>query len=496
MPVRFPTDTFFQSSGNAAAEFTEAVRDGVATFACGLWSNFPGFITNGINPANSFARGFMNRACAPIQPPVNAPATPFTGGQCIGVSYRVTATVFQDFGGGTTNTTGLVNQPVSGAIIFVEITPREDDPTKLRLEIRSRDILGNILINGQNLSDSVIAANVVSVAILRLDGQADDCGNPPVQYPSPEPVADDLNTVTNININDGLDLNLEIQYIKSSNQYNFPMFFKVNGINVSLDIGGITIHAPDGFGSPSGDNDLPPPGSDPGTDGIGNPITKTYPDSEYPVAPDADVPRTVAQIIQYLACVDGVIETVEVTLSLIVGSNPLFLLVIQILGEILTDICEEPEANVGLPEYFGVQPGADRPAIVYLWKTFENGKWGASTYSSTVHHPTAQAIDNIQNLQTQTKSIGIYKTFARLTDSSVITATGGTEIASIGNFNFLISQVDPFYLPADLNTATITQTDNRLTSRNLRLRQVEYYPTGKKNNDNPSIKRIIPPPMP
>lgn len=493
MPLRFPVETFFQSTGNVAAEFTENVRDGVATFACGLWANFPGFITDGVNPANAFARGFMNRACSPIQSPVPPPAVPFTGGQCFGIAYRVTATVFQDFGGGTTNTSGIVIQPVSGAIIFVGVTPRDNDPTKFMLRILSQQANGQVNVQGQNLSDSVIGGEVLSTVIFRLDGLPDDCGNPPGDYPQNSPGVNDLKDNITITVNDGLDLNLEIQYIKTSNQYNFPMNFKINGTNVLLDIGGIIIYAPDNYGSPSGGNDLPPPGSDPGTDGIGNPVTKTFDDQDYPVAPDSPIPRSALETVFYLACVDGVIEIVETTLQVAVGFNPILSLIIEMLGQILEDLCETPEASLGLPEYYGLSPGADRPAIVYLWKIFANNKWGASTYSSTVHYPTAQAIADIETLGNIEKTIGTFKTFLRLTDGSVIQATGSNESQSQQNFDFLINQVNSAFVPIDVAANTIKQEDARLQVKTLTLRQIEYYPDGKKDNVFPAIRRTIKP---
>lgn len=493
MPVRFPIDTFFESSGNAAAEFTEAVRDGVATFACGLWNNFPGFITQGTNPANAFARGFMNRACSPIQPPVPAPSPPFVGGQCP-TQYDINV-LFDYFpaGSGTiANFNQTIFTNILGPITAITDNAVSGNNTFNVTVFFPSSPSGTVTVVNAG-SGANILADTITYEVTRVDGMPDNCGSLPSQYTSPPPTINDLRQTTNILINDGLDLSLDIQYNQLSNQYNFPMNFKINGVNVTLDIGGITIYPPDGFSSPSGGNDVPPPGSDGGEDGIGNPIDDTYPDGDYPAGPDGTIVRDITEAIEYLVCTDGVIETVTESLKISVGYTPILTIIIDILGQILTDICETPEASLGLPEYYGLQPGVDRPAIVYLWKIFAGGKWGASTYSSTVFYPTDAAIEDIENLTNIEKTIGTIKTFVRLTDGSVIQATGSNEAQSTANFEFLINQVNPVFLPANLSQSIITQEDARLGVKILTLRQVEYYPDGKKDNVAPTIKRTINP---
>ena len=515
MVLRFPVNEFFQNSGNSAAQFTENVRDEIARFGCELWADFPDFYTRGINPANSFARGFFNQMCSNIQPPLPAPTIPFTGGQCCDGAYDVTATWdLRRCAGDVTIATGPGTVSLVGRVLGLRLQTCTQNPSLTCLDVEYQNCNGDILYETltsstrgltdydcQNVSNIDPDADKINPftstfsiqTVTRTDGQPDDCGDPFPRYDSPEPTSDDLNKVVNFTLNDGLDLSLEFQYIQNSPQYNFPMNFKVNGFNVSLDLGGINFYAPDGFSSPSGDNNVPPPGSDPGSDGAGGDITKTYPENEYPVAPDSPVPRGIARLIEYVVCTDGVIETVQTTLQIAVGNFPLALLLIDILGQILTDLCETPEASLGLPEYYGVAAGVERPAIVYLWKIFADNKWGASTYSSTVSHPTAAAIANIENLTNIEKTIGTIKTFIRLTDGSVIQATGSTPAESTANFNFLINQVDSSFIPADQTANTITQEDNRLAIKTLTLRQVEYYPQGKKDNVEPVIKRVINP---
>ena len=515
MPVRFPVDSFFQNSGNSAAVFTEAVRDGVANFACGLWGNFPDFITENTNPVNSFARGYMNQMCSPVQPPLPAPTSPFTGGQCCDATYDVTVDYELRRCAGDVVITGNVSTvSVPGKVIGLILHPCLQSPGLSCLDIIYQDCLENTLYETVVSLTNDIAetdctgvgntdpdANKINpatssysiIGIVRTDGMPDDCGDPPAGYQSPPPTSNDLNQTINITVNDGLDLQLELQYIKLSNQYNFPMNFKVNGINVSLDFDGLVFHAPDGFGSPSGSNDVPPPGSDPGSDGAGGDVTQIYNDNEYIVAPDSPPPRTVERIIEYILCTDGVIETITEAVKVNVGNLPFLVILLDMIKNILTDLCETPEAILGLPEYYGLQPGANRPAIVYLWKEYVNETWQPSTYSSTVHHPTEAAIAEIENLESIEKTIGTHKTFVRLTDGSNIRATGDTPASSNANFTFLITQVSSSFLPPDLISATVTSVDSRLSVKTLNLRQIEYYPNGKVDNASPSIRRVVEP---
>lgn len=515
MGIRFRTRELFQPAVNTAEDFTVALRDGVATFACNLWSSFPDFITEGTNPQNGFARGYMNSMCGAIQPPVSAPLVPFTGGQCCDAIYDVTVDYeLRRCAGDVVITANVSTISVSGKIIGLILHPCLQSPGLSCLDIIYQDCLENTLYetvasltNGIAETDCTGVGNTDPDAdkinpatstyditgVVRTDGMPDNCGDPPARYQSPPPTSNDLNQTINVTVNDGLDLSLELQYIKLSNQYNFPMNFKVNGINVSLDFDGLNFHAPDGFGSPSGGNDVPPPGSDPGSDGAGGDITQIYNDNEYIVAPDSPPPRTVERIIEYILCTDGVIETITEVVKVNVGNLPFLVILLDMVKNILTDLCEMPEATLGLPEYYGLQPGANRPAIVYLWKEYINETWQPSTYSSTVHHPTTAAIAEIENLTSIEKTIGTYKTFVRLSDGSVIQATGDTPANSDANFTFLITQVVSSFLPPDLISATITSVDTRLSVKTLNLRQIEYYPSGKVGNASPSIRRVVEP---
>jgi hypothetical protein len=334
---------------------------------------------------------------------------------------------------------------------------------------------------------------IVSDSFIRVDGMPDNCGSLPADYPVNVPSSMDLTTnITIVNL-DGLDNNFVLVYNKLSNQYNFPMNFKLNGVNLTLDIGGITIYGAPQVTEPTSGNDLPVPGSDGGDDGAGGTNDDTYPDSEYPTVPDLTVPTSVSQLIEYVVCTDGVISAVSDTLKVVTANIPYFSLIIDILVNILTDVCEisEAEAIVGLPDYYALRPGVERPAIVYLYKEFINNTWQNSTYSSTVQHPSAAAIANIMTIVVPDKTMGTFLTSATLKDGSRIRSSGDTSAASLANFNFLLNQVDSAEIPADIVARTTTCEDTRLQVKTVKCRQIEYYPNGKAAGVNPLTRRVI-----
>lgn len=497
MGLRFPISEFFESSGNAAAEFNENLRDGIATFACNLWSSFPGFITEGTTPTQSFARGFMNQACSPIQPPVPVPTTPFTGGQCVGVLYNVQYTFEYESNFNPGVPVSVTQQPFTGIIgPIVSLTATQSGPRRFEyVAVHSGGAVTDTVLGPTTPVNTTIIPGGRFWTIIRVDGMPDNCGNPNEQYPGGNPTFNDLRTTINITNLDGTDNNYELVYNKLTNQYNFPMNFKLNGTNVTLDLSGITIFGPPEIIAPTSGNDVPPPGSDGGEDGIGNANDDEFPLVGYPVIPDLVGATTTDIDIEYLVCESGVISSIIETIKSVPGLSPQLLLLVQLLNALIEEICEATgaEATVGLPEYYGLRPGVNRPAIVYLWKEFNGTTFGPSTYSSTVSNPTAAAVAAINTIVVPDKTIGPWVTSLNLTDGSRIKASGNTQGESLNNFNFLLNQVEPTFIPANVAAQTVVSEYPNLNITTLKLRQIEYYPTGKQAGVSPFIRRIIQP---
>lgn len=495
MSIKFPLANFFESSGNAAAVFNEQLRDAIATFSCSLWQNYPKFITEGTNPGSSWARGFMNQMCSPIQAPVPSPQVPFTGGQCVGQRYTVRIRWVQNDGSLWRLLSFSVWGPISSIFGFFEPgNPNQPNGSGLaKGEVQAFDQFGNPELFLNSGPEAGPPDNPPTYEVVPFGGGPDLCGNPPISYPDNPPSSQDL--ITNINITnlDGNDNIYTLVYNKLSNQYNFPMNFKLNGTNVTLDLEGITIYGPPQITAPTSGNDLPVPGSDGGDDGAGGDNDTTYPDTEYPTVPELIIPTTADQLIEYVVCVDGVITTVSETLKIVTATVPYANLVIDILTAILTDVCEmgEAEAIVGLPEYYGLKPGVNRPAIVYLYKEYINNTWQKPTYSSTVVYPTATAIADITTISVPDKVMGTFVTTINLTDGSRVKATGDTEASSLATFNFLLNQVESAFIPNDVNNCITVSEYPKLQVKTVKCRQIEYYPEGQTGGVNPTIRRVI-----
>jgi hypothetical protein len=304
----------------------------------------------------------------------------------------------------------------------------------------------------------------------------------------------ELETTINIINLDGTDVELNLQFNQINNSFNFPIGFKLEGTNVVVDIEGITIYGDPYSTSPNTPNDSPSPGSDGGKDGGGNDYTIVFSEQVYPVVSYYVQPQTIEQEIEYLVCNDGVVETVIEFISIITPLNPVVEVILSMLGHIVQDLCEmeSSSADVGLPEYYPVLPGTERPAIVYLYKEVIAGVKQKPTYSSTVNNPSFQAIAGIDIIVVPDKTIGQFVCSATMTDGSRIRGSGDSEQAADANFTFLVNQVDPVFIPSDLSQRKVTTFYPRLQTLDVVCTQVEYYPNGKAAGVSPSIRRFLP----
>lgn len=509
MVLKFPVSEWFQSSGNAAAEFQENLRDEIATFACSLWSQFPNFIVNGKDPTSSFARGFMNQACSPIQSFVPFPAPGFTGGQCPGVVYTVTMDfeLRTDQGACPILNDGTVSVNVTGPVQGVEMrlrTPNVNviscfaagpypiDSVDWVLVGANEVALANNVRDGRGVPTVPLSRYTIT-GVARADGQPDTCGDPVPEYPSPPPTAQDLTTIINIVNLDGVANNYTLTYNQINNNFNFPVGFKLDGVNVVLDIEGITIYGDPFSTSPNTPNESPPPGTDGGRDGEGNDYVVVFTEQVYPVTSEYSQPQTIEKDIEYIICNEGVIETIIDTITTVLPLDPVLEIILLLLGEVIREICgiQDQQVDVGLPEYYPVLPGTERPAIVYLYKEIINGVKQRSTYSSTVNNPSSAAVAGIDTIVVPDKTIGQYVCSATMTDGTRIRASGDSEMVADTNFNFLLAQVEPTLIPSNLNDRKVITFYPLLQVVTVVCTQIEYYPNGKAAGVSPAIRRII-----
>lgn len=515
MPLFFPTSEFFQASGNAAALFNEQLRDGIVTHICNLWSIYPRFFTQGTNPVSSFARGYMNQMCSPIQPFVPAPSVPFTGGQCCDLTYDVEVTfdLKRCFNNDTINS-GVQTRTIAGKIIDVFLQPCTSNPSLSCIEVQYENCAGDTFFEQffsttrsiapaacftTNPTDpdaddiDPVASTFTITNITVVGGGSDNCGDPPAQYPGLEPSPGDFDTTIVIVNLDGTDNVYNLTYNKVDTNYNFPINFKLNGTNINLDLGGLSIYGNPGTTTTNTGNESPPPGSDGGKNEEGDDYLDPDPNSEYPVANPPAIIEPIEEIIDYLVCEEGILTPISEALQAIPGIPAAVKIIVAILVNILEDLCVEQASEVGFPEVYPVLPGVRRPAIVYYFKEFVGMDKLPSTYTSTVSNPTAAAIADIPTVVVPDKQMGKYVVALKLLDGTRISSSGIDETAALAGYNFLLSQVEPSLIPT--NEAEVRSVTFRdiLQEKDVKCTQIEYYPDGKQQGVSPAEVRFINP---
>ena len=491
MVIHFDPSGFFESTGNAAARFGEQLRDAIITHSCNIWTSFPTFVTGGRDPISSYARGFMNGVCEAAGTSAPSIEPGVTGGQCPEVEYRVTIEYTSGAGGPVRDRGVNVFGPVSGASFQIGgATPRyEIGVTAAEAPPGTNQIF--YMVDAYSLTlgppDYVIILDIV-----RLDGQPDNCGNKPPEYP-PEtpPTQQDLSTTINITNIDGVDNEYSLTWNNTNNLFNFPFHFKLNGTNVVVDVGGVTIYGDPNVTSPNTGNESLPPGSDGGKDVDGNDYEEVFPDTEFPALPDLVTPELVEVVLEYFLCELGVIEIIEGIVKLPPGYSAIWQLIITVLKNIVQEICEDDTGEIGFPEIYPVLPGVDRPIIMYYYKQFIDGEKQPSTYISTLPNPNASAIAEIETVIVPDRVLGTNVASIKLLDGSRIVARGDTEAEALDQFNFLISRTLSSNVPADVSTNTVITRQERLQVVSVSCTQIEYYPDGKSFGRTASIRRVI-----
>ena len=283
MGVRRNLSEVAERIGGGTADFYDKLADNIKNFACQLYNDFPDQITQNKSLPASFARGFMDSTCGgsggsggPVPP---APTVPWEGGLC-----PVAYTIFVEWEfipqGGTEPVFNRdfcfqnIVGPIESLTYSVDNVNKQLGVTVIAPQTPTGSSVGfNAPTGSTILEDSVV------FDVIRQDGQPDDCGSPPLQYPPTSPdINNDYQTTIVINNNDGTDLTIPLVYAPID--FNFPMNFDLGGVDVVIDLGGIDFNfGPGGVGDgggqlPDGQQDpLPIPKDNPG----GGNTTRKFP---------------------------------------------------------------------------------------------------------------------------------------------------------------------------------------------------------------------------
>jgi len=263
--------------GEGTYDFADILAEKTRIFACEFWQKFPDRVVSGDSLDGSFTRGFMNRMCRNETLP-NPPQVPYTGGQC-NVSYYITSTArvsidnsFRNVKQGDLIVISGINFPHLGPIEGLELNPFVNNEIA---QIKALNNPNNIFMSyvkdgaqirwrqpqsgGLAISD-IFVDEIFGHVLTRVDGQPDDCGNVPSDYPTTNPNPSDYHTTIIINMDDGDDLTIPLTY--NPINVSFPMNFDLGGIHLRIDLGGIhfnfSLVSIDGIPLPLPDGNLSP----------------------------------------------------------------------------------------------------------------------------------------------------------------------------------------------------------------------------------------------
>lgn len=238
--VKFSMSELAENAGNNTGNFLLDLADNVGNTVCGLYKDYAGnFLQGSQSVPSAFLKGTWDSLCAPRPPGLPPPATPpFSGGQCEGVVYNVK---IRKISLSTGNVDGEPSFLVTGAVVGIktEFNP-STGVTTTYLEAGGGGESPEIKV--LDTSTSGVKHRYEYIHVIRVDGGADNCGDPPPDQPVVPIPPDRLNTGTPYTYNDGTDITIPtlIAPITPTGIVNVD----VGGINFKFDAGGVEIETP------------------------------------------------------------------------------------------------------------------------------------------------------------------------------------------------------------------------------------------------------------
>lgn len=218
-------------------DIVNEVYKAMRTVGCELWEAAPDWVTENKALTNSFIRAYMNDVCKnePITIPP-APSPPFTGGQCVGTTYSV----FADIAYPGTPSELLALGQVGGAISAVRamIDPAMTGTCGFQFEA---DGINEVFGGPKTIATAGSRPCPVTLNgwVINVFSGPDNCGDPPIQYPSSG--FDPMTFSDTIEVPSGDGVNLTFPVVLAPVNVNFPLTFDLGGLTVKFDLGGINI---------------------------------------------------------------------------------------------------------------------------------------------------------------------------------------------------------------------------------------------------------------
>jgi len=201
------------------------------------------------------AAGFQALACnrpEPFEPDDYAPPE-FEGGQCPGVLYDMIGTLENtNCASGNVTTTPNFNFFRGVGPISRQVTSPGGGVTTTRFR-SSTGALSNPYSVRDDCPNGQPGQNnrILGASGVRVDGQPDDCGNPPRVFPdplprfNPPPINITYENDQGITVNATANVTID-SLVRTGDRFNFPVTVEVDGVNISgeLNIDGTFTFAP------------------------------------------------------------------------------------------------------------------------------------------------------------------------------------------------------------------------------------------------------------
>lgn len=231
-------------SDNAPSSPILEVVDAARRAYCNLYISNPTWTVAKDNIILPVVTRTLDNFCSDIGSPPPPPPPNFSGGQCPGIEYIVTVEADRGFGGTTTPVTYTLTGYGEIRSIQAEFNPPEF-PNVLTVMVRGEPgakVPGGS--DGEIVGGAGFTITITSISVVRFDGQPDTCGDPPGEgYPPiPPPTLPDVTQTINItnNAGDSIDYGTVVNF-DVDGTILFPPTVNVEGIEVTIDVGGVSI---------------------------------------------------------------------------------------------------------------------------------------------------------------------------------------------------------------------------------------------------------------
>lgn len=275
----FTFDSLNAEQGTNTSNAMRNAANAAADAVCNLYQNAPTGLIPSFGDAvgiGAFTQGMLDGLCKDRgkQPP--NPVPPYQGGKCPAV-YILKGSWTQGEYSGNFNGGGGFG-PISGYRVVADPPGTKGRSIYVNMAVGTPDeVLNRFVANVGYASEPT--APTITFTPERVDGLADNCGNPSPVYPTRDPIPSDYEVPTPVGI-PGLQVNVPVTIIPTllKPEFNFrpEINVKVGDLNININPGGIDISLgpnptlppqtkPDGtLPSPSIDpRPSPPPATEP-----------------------------------------------------------------------------------------------------------------------------------------------------------------------------------------------------------------------------------------